>query len=348
MDSNLLVDLYKVSDPYCGLGQFSLNFREELSSRANLRFNLHLLHPAPLPSPTGSITYHRITPLNRYLPRLGPAPDIWHSLYQNPSHPPHPRSRQIMTVHDLNFLTQRKESQRARRLARLQRSVDRAEQVVAISGYTKRVMEENLELRGKEVRVIYNGVRLDRFEDVERPEFLPEGPYFFSIGVFSAKKNFHTLLPLLQHFPEHHLVIAGRNQTAYGERVVAEAKGLGIADRLILPGTITDQQKYALLTNTEALLFPSLAEGFGLPIIEALLAGRPVFTSNSTSLPEIGGGQTFIWEDFDPGSMAGLLKEGLATYHADRKGYADTYRAYGETFSWQRCIDNYLDLYGEL
>ncbi len=349
MSTELLIDLYKAHDPYSGLGEFSRRFHEELVRRVDLPFHLSFMRPTGFEgSMQSGVTYRDITLLDRYLPGRRKAPRLWHSLYQNPSHPPHRKSLQIMTVHDLNFLTEKEGARQGRYLARLQRSVDRADVVVAISEQTKGNMEEHLELGGKEVEVIYNGVALDPYPEEPLPSFLSDRPYFLSLGVHSRKKNLHVLLPLLDHFPEHLLVLAGENRTTYGEYLRKEAIALGVADRVLFPGTITDARKYRLLTDCEAFLFPSVAEGFGLPVIESLLAGRPTFTSDRTSLPEIGGGETFLWREFDPESMASILQEGLRRYAKDPTRSSARYRAHGARFSWKRSIDAYLRLYAEV
>lgn len=351
MNTQILVDLYKTYNPYSGLGDFSVNFYREIDRRKDLPFDLTYLVPPGFSVPdqvSPGRTYRTITRLDRYLPRRHDPPALWHSLYQKPTHPPHPKSLQVMTVHDLNFLIEREGTGRERALRRLQKSVDRADVLVAISEYTRETMLENLELRGKEVRVIYNGVRLDSHPEEPRPDFLPERPFFLWIGVHAAKKNTHVLLPLLHHFPEHALVLAGRHTTGYGNRLREEATALGVADRVIFPGTITAAEKYRLLADCDAFFFPSLAEGFGLPVIESLLAGRPTFTSDRTSLPEIGGGHTFLWRSFETEEMASVLAEGLASYRSNPGHHSEVYRTYGSRFSWERSIDCSLNLYGEI
>ena len=345
----ILVDLYKAANPYSGLGEFTLRFYEELIGRETLPFDLTFPVPKGFEqTPHARVDYRRITPLDRYLPSRRKAPDLWHSLYQRPSHPAHPKSLHVQTIHDLNFLVEWAEADRPRALARLQKSVDRAELLVAISHYTKERIEEHLHTGDREVRVIHNGVRLDEYPEEPRPDYLDDRPYFLSIGVHAAKKNFHVLLPLLRHYPDHLLLLPGRSDTGYGEKVRREAEALGLDERVILPGTISAAEKYRLLTDCDAFLFPSLAEGFGLPVIEALLAGRPTFTSDRTSLPEIGGGATHIWESFDPEEMATVLAEGLRSFADDPGGQAARYRAHGATFSWERSIDAYLSLYSDL
>jgi glycosyltransferase involved in cell wall biosynthesis len=92
-------------------------------------------------------------------------------------------------------------------------------------------------------------------------------------------------------------------------------------------------------------MFPSLTEGFGLPALEAMYFGRPVFLSNLTSLPEIGGEEAFYWHDFEPASMKRCVEQGLANFDAQAGARV---RARALSFSWDRCTDEYLALYRQL
>ena len=90
------------------------------------------------------------------------------------------------------------------------------------------------------------------------------------------------------------------------------------------------------------MLFPSIAEGFGLPVIEAMQWGKPVFCSDKTSLPEIGSTHAHYFTDFDPDRMAAVVSEGLKNFNEER---ADEERAYAATFSYEKHMQQYIDLF---
>ncbi len=108
------------------------------------------------------------------------------------------------------------------------------------------------------------------------------------------------------------LVVAGSAASPYAQEILRLARAEGVAERVLLPGNVTDAEKYWLLANAEAFVFPSLAEGFGLPVVEAMSLGKPVFLSTRTSLPETGGPEAFYWPDFDPRAMAEVFTRGMA------------------------------------
>jgi glycosyltransferase involved in cell wall biosynthesis len=112
----------------------------------------------------------------------------------------------------------------------------------------------------------------------------------------------------------------------------------------IQTGEVSDADRQWLDEHCEALLFPSLTEGFGLPVLEALQCGRPVFISRLTCLPEVGVDLRFYRDSFSPEHMQQVLRTGLAAVHAD-PGYAERARAHAARFSWERAVQDYLAVY---
>ena len=109
---------------------------------------------------------------------------------------------------------------------------------------------------------------------------------------------------------------------------------------------IDDAQKAWAYAHCTGFLFPSLTEGFGLPPIEAMHFGKPVFLARRTCLPEIGGDAADYFDDFDAGSMRRVVEAGLARQR--EPGRADAIRAHAAQFDWDRAAGAYLDLYRRL
>lgn len=106
---------------------------------------------------------------------------------------------------------------------------------------------------------------------------------------------------------------------------------------------VTEGQKSWLYQNCLGFLLPSWTEGFGLTVIEAMRHGKPVFLSNLTCLPEIGGAHAFYWHEFSAGHMRGVIDAGLA--EAQRPDFAEQVRSHAASFTWERCCTGYLDYY---
>ncbi len=342
----ILIDLYKAKNIYSGLGQFSYQYATALHAQNNNSLDVTCLVPKGFE--VTSLTNFKKIKVNffhRIFPFLAPKVGIWHSLHQFPAHFPSRKTKQLLTVHDLNFLLEKRADRAAIYLKRLQRNCDRATIIVAISNYTKSQLEQHINLKGKQIHVIHNGVQLKPFVAATPPNYLDKQPYFFSIGIFNAKKNFEVLLPMMLEFPEHKLVIAGDHSTTYGDKIKAQIKELNLEARIILPGKISEEDKFYLYKNCEAFLFPSLAEGFGIPVIESMSLGKPTFLSTATCLPEIGGDLSFYFTNFKPIAMAEFVKERLLVFQNEQTLNASKLVTHSANFNWEKCIKAYIELY---
>lgn len=345
----VFLEMEKIKKPNSGLGQFCLHLGNAFTRLPSLNFQPGFFVPRNQQSVFGN-EYEYITSSKVYrFFRLQQKFDIWHCLHQESRYlPSHKSTKIIVTIHDLNFLELKKSTLKQKlKLKKIQDLIDQASAVTVISNYTEKIIRMNLHIPDIPVRVIYNGNSLLKFPDASKPLFMPETRFFFSIGIITPKKNFTTLVPVLHHFKDFFLVIAGDKSHKYAEEVYQIAKDHGLEKRLILPGTVSDEEKYWLYQNCTAFLFPSLAEGFGLPVIEAMSLGKPVFLSTSTSLPEIGGKEAFYFNDFKPEAMAEIIHQGLSEITFDRTK-SERIKEWADQFSWTRAAEAYQKLYNEL
>lgn len=254
------------------------------------------------------------------------------------------RAKTVMTVHDMNQMYEYPagSSKIARYLRRMQAKVDGADRIVAISQFVAGDIARHFPQASGKISVIYNGSDYTRAPQGHRPAHDPAGPFLFTVGMVCPKKNFHVLLPLLRGNALK-LVIAGIVKEAYRDKILADAAMYGVSDRVMVTGPVSQQDKDWYYEHCEAFLFPSLAEGFGLPVIEAMHHGKPVFLSKLTSLPEVGGDAAYYFEDFEPESMARVFEAGMADFAAH--GGVGKVRANAARFSWERAGAEYLALY---
>lgn len=257
------------------------------------------------------------------------------------------KTKIVLTIHDLNFLEKKySESKKNNKLNLIQKKINRADVVVYISEYTKTLVNNYLKLENKQQFVIYNGNTLNVNQQETPLNSIPKNSkFFFSIGMLQEKKNFHVLIPILNTFKDYYLIIAGDQSNSYTQKIVSIAKDFNVEKQLILTGTINDSQKLWLYKNCEAFLFPSLAEGFGLPIIEALSVGAKVVASNKCSLPEIGKNYIHYFNSFEPDKIGCELYEIISKKELfssqEKINYANTY-------SWKNAALEYLKIYKSL
>jgi glycosyltransferase involved in cell wall biosynthesis len=272
--------------------------------------------------------------------------DVWHCTYQGSKYYPFRKNLvKILTVHDLNFLYDRNRSETKikRHLNNLQRKINDAQHIVAISHFVLDDLNRHLSLSNKSTSVIYNGCNVDDLSPVVSPESDYSQPFLFTIGTIISKKNFHVLPPLL-HNNNFKLIIAGiESSRDYKKQIMKAAEEWNVSDRIVFTGPVSENDKKWFLKNCTAFLFPSIAEGFGLPVIEAMYFGKPVILSKCTSLPEIGGDSAYYFENFDPKHMQQVLINSLE--HYNKTNPSDKIKERARYFSWERTAMQYLELY---
>lgn len=345
----VLIDLYKAKLPYSGLGQFSLHLADHLQKQPNSGFEFHFLFPTFEPQLIPSKRqFHKADWKRRHLPSFGTSFDLWHSLHQFPSHNPPPSTPQILTIHDLNFLVEKSERKAYKYLDRLQKNVNKASILTTISQFTKEEIIKHLELGDKKIHVIYNGIpRIDQVEKTP-PKGIDKSPFLFTLGILSAKKNFHTLLPMMQQMPTLKLFIAGDHQTSYGTELKKNISSLGLEKQVVLLGKVSEQEKQWLYSECVAFVFPSIAEGFGMPVIEAMQAGKLVVCSDYSALPEIGGSVARYFRSFDPINMSKTVQNEIDVFNNNKIERVLEAQAYAQKFSWTQCSKAYIELYKEV
>lgn len=350
MLKKILIDCERSKYPHTGLYHFCLNLGNALLSQADPQQEALFFYLPPSQQKLFGEKGKQVLqhPLHKfYLPGSGQF-DVWHSTHQDVVYKPRSKTvKQLLTVHDLNFLIERKHdpAKIKKRLQSIQRNIDRADAITCISAFTKQMMEEQLNLQNKSVQVIYNGCNIHEFPGFEAPAYKPRAPFIFTIGTVLPKKNFH-VLPCLLKNNNYELVIGGVGNASYEKMIMTEAEKHGVADRVFLAGAVTEADKYWYYKNCLAFAFPSLAEGFGFPLVEAMYYGKPCFASALTSLPEIGGELVYYFTDFDPIAMQTVFEKGMQHYVTEQPAASIRQRAM--EFSWTNAAKAYLDIYRRL
>ncbi|MEI9911174.1 MAG: glycosyltransferase [Bacteroidota bacterium] len=152
--------------------------------------------------------------------------------------------------------------------------------------------------------------------------------------------------PALLEGNNYELVIAGLNHFDYAKKVMEEARRWQVEDRVKLIGAIDEKNKYWYYRHCEAFMFPSVAEGFGFPPLEAMHFGKPVFLSDRTSLPEVGGDAAYYFSDFDPRAMRSVFEKGMNDFKNHNRIPAIKRQA--SLFNWNKTAGEYLDIYRKL
>ena len=333
---------------HTGLGQFSFRLLSEFEKLPKDDFDLiAMVHPEYKSLVPPGVSIEKASFVRRHSPAiiqqlLFRRCQLWHMTTENTRLTGIPSSAQvILTIHGLHFLDEENEDSAARHLAKVQRLVNRATVITAVSHFTAGLVREKLDLKDKQVEVIHNGISFSD-ESPTRPAWTPDGKFIFSIGTFFRRKNFQVLLPMMNYLPDFKLVLAGNDHHSHGEFIRAEIFRLGLQSRVVITGEISEAEKIWLYQQGEALVFPSISEGFGIPVVESFYYGKPVFCGRYGSLPEVGGVHAFYWENFDPIQMSALILKRLKEDPSEKKLAR---MEYARLFSWSNTAKKFFNLY---
>jgi glycosyltransferase involved in cell wall biosynthesis len=264
--------------------------------------------------------------------------------------PPTRAPRLVVTVHDLAFKRFPQTAPHGTKswLTRLDRALKSAARVIAVSESTRRDLLELSDVDPAKVVVIPLGVDPTVFRPSDpgaisavRARFDLSGPYLLSLGGIEPRKNLANLLRAFSRLSsETLLVIAGggvewnpegANRLAQSlEELTADVRG-----RVVRTGYVSEADKVALMSGADAFVYPSLYEGFGLPVLEAMACGTAVVTSNLSSLPEVAGDAAVLVDPADPSSIT----DGLDRVLGDPELRTRLVRAgfdRAEGYTWER------------
>jgi glycosyltransferase involved in cell wall biosynthesis len=273
--------------------------------------------------------------------------------------PTHRNTRTLLTVHDLSFV--RDPGSAAPTLLSylntvVPRSVRRADHILADSQATKDDLIELYRTPAEKISVLYCGVE-PAFRSVADPKILAGvrakyglggAPFIFSVSTLQPRKNYVRLIQAFAQLPaaEFQLVIAGGRGWLF-DSIFAEVERLKLDGRVLFPGFVADADLPALYSAARVFAYPSLYEGFGLPLLEAMACGTPVVASTASCLPEVAGAAALLVPPTDVDGLAAALRR-LATDEVLRADFIAKGRARAREFTWERAAQQLLRIYAGL
>ena len=271
--------------------------------------------------------------------------DVVHSLH--PLLIPSRSAARIVTVHDLYFLDRPEHTGAEIRRdypSLAHRHVKRADGVVVNSRYTGNQVAQRFEVSPDRITVCYPG----KPSWARRPDPVVAGPVLF-LGTVEPRKNVGRLIEayaavLARRSDTPDLVIAGALHNSRDELLSRASAGRNVSDRVSFAGYVDEAERKQLLSTASMLVLPSLEEGFGIPVLEAMTIGLPVVASNRGALPEVVGDAGILIEPEDVRALAtaieGLLSDGHLRRSLSAKGVERAAR-----FSWDTSADALYDAY---
>ena len=266
----------------------------------------------------------------------------------------------ILTLHDIIFLEPRDKANKSfyqnmgwfyRRLV-VPRILKKCKRIITVSNFEKNNIMSKLDLPQGKIAMIYNGYNewfkpLDDTEQIYK-KYIDSSGYFFFLGNTDPKKNTERTLVAYSKYLEksdvkRRLLMADLDKS-FLSSIIERNHIENILPQIVMPGYIVNKDLPYIYNNAFAFLYTSLRESFGIPLLEAMACGTPVITSNTSSMPEIGGPEAILINPEDPDEIAEKmlqLEKDEALYQRQKK--VGPIRA--KCFSWQQTAEHLLDLY---
>lgn len=284
--------------------------------------------------------------------------DIFHTQYIAPFWLPE-NIKLVLTIHDIsfNFFPEHIKKYDLFFLKNLiPRSIRRADKIITVSQCERDKIIDFYKIPPEKAEFIHNGVDYERFnqkftsEEIKKINAkyqIPDAKYILYIGTLQPRKNIPVLIEALKNL-DIKLVLAGDRDAHNFDRKIDEAiKTNDLSDRVIFPGWIDEDDKPALLQMAECFIFPSLYEGFGIPIIEAMSAGTPVVCSDIPVLREIGKDAALFCDPKNSRQFAEYISKILNDDNF-RQNLVLKGRNIAQNLTWQKTAEKTHEIYKSL
>ncbi len=276
--------------------------------------------------------------------------------------PNYGQKKTVLTIHDLwldrypvyskKLFGQRLSSWKTRR------GTLRADKIIAVSKFSKQEIHEVFAIPWEQIVVIYHGCSCDMFPDCDEEKWhearlrlgLSERPFILFIGGAEPRKNHQVLFEAFAQSPElirEFTLVAIGDETVRGTSLRQTAQALGLSEVVKCPGSLSAADLRVVYSHAAALVFPSLYEGFGIPLLEAMACGTPIVTGQETALPEVAGDAALyvnVQDSEQLGAVLGqLLNDSVLQEQLRNKGFDRV-----KQFSWDRAARETLAVYQEV
>lgn len=333
---------------------------------ANLRFRVYLKNPPNdiLPSETAHFTYHVIPgpvawsqvffPL--YLSVTRNCDVLFAPAHYAPRFCPMPA---VVTIHDLSYFYYPDEFLK-KDLYKLknwtQYSLEKAKKIICVSKTTRKDVVHWYNPPEHKLETIYNGYEKTKTKkypqsvanstDLFQKHRIKKKNYILYVGTLQPRKNVSTLIEAFRIIQNKHptvtLVLAGKKGWLY-DTIFSDVRRHGLTESVIFPGYVSDNDLIQLYRHALCYVLPSLYEGFGIPVLEAMAYGCPVIASQRSSLPEVGGNASLYFDPESPQELA----EKISLFINDpglRKEYQKKGKTHVTRFSWDTCAKQTLEV----
>ena len=261
--------------------------------------------------------------------------------------------KKIVTIHDLIFLKHPELYPFIDRTVynrKVRSSCEKADHIIAVSEQTRNDIMEHYHISEDKIRVIYQSCS-DTYRLPATPEQmhricqkygLPE-QFLLYVGTIEKRKNLLNLVKALSGIPDIKLVVVGKKK-AYFRKVQDFILSNRMAERVLFPDNVSSEELPTFYRMATAFIYPSLYEGFGIPVLEALTSGTPVITTRGGCFHEAGGDGSLYIDPSQPDEIAEAIKKVLSS-SATRKEMSEKGQTHALRFLPEHLADQLMNLY---
>lgn len=280
--------------------------------------------------------------------------DLFHALNQRVDH--RPAKKIISTFHDLFVMTEEYSSPdfRNRFTEQARRAARNSDLIIAVSEFTANQVSSLLQFDSSRIRIVPHGVR----QAIEEPASRRENIILF-VGALQIRKNVIRLIEAFERVSGRHgqdkglsgnswrLVLAGAPSGYQADQILDRIEESTWRDRIEVAGYVSQSELESLYSRASIFALPSLDEGFGIPVLEAMAHGVPVITSNRSALIEVAGNAALLVNPYEVEQLECALKR-FMNNPALRAQFSDLGRARAKYYTWDRAVKATYSIYQEL
>ena len=283
--------------------------------------------------------------------------DIYHGLsHEIPLGIEKTNIKSVVTIHDLIFIRYpHLFSSIDRKIyhKKFQSACKRANKIIAISHQTKNDIIEFFGTNKNKIEVVYQGcnnvfqskISKKRIEEICKKYNLPE-KFILNVGTIEERKNLLTILKSIKELPKQHLVVIG-NGKEYKNKCLQYIREHNLQDRVSFLSGIESEEMAAIYQKSEIMIYPSVFEGFGIPILEALFSKTPVITSQGGCFSETGGEHSIYIDPLSVSEMTSAITK-ITTDTNVRNTMIEKGYNYAQNFTDKKVAQNLIDIYKNL
>lgn len=265
-------------------------------------------------------------------------------------------AKSIVTIHDLIFINCPNFYKLADRTIyniKAKYACKIADRIIAVSECTKRDIIRHYNIDPSKIDVVYQGcfaIFREKVDDIKKKEIkqkynLPD-EFLLSVGSIEERKNILLIVKALKNIPNIHFIAIGK-QKEYADKVMRYAAENGLSDRVLFMSNVPLTDLPAILQSSKIFIYPSLYEGFGIPIIEALSSGVPVIGARGSCLEESGGPHSIYIDPYDEIELTEQINLLLTDCHR-RERMIEEGLKYVKRFSDEECTKEMMKVYNKV